>query len=172
MKKPMKQEVICILAENNYGVCARIASLFGRKGYSIDTFTASTTSDTDLSRITLTLSGEEDEIKQIMAQCDKLEEVRTVELLSVQNAVLREILLVKLALNPEDGTQLSRIMEICNIYKAAVVSLSTEIMILELTGKPVKIDAFEELIQQFEIVEMSRSGATAMARKAVLGKED
>ncbi len=171
-KQMMKQEVICLLAEDHYGVLARIASLFGRKGYSIDTLTVSTTTETDLSRITLTVSGEQSEIKQIMAQCAKIEEVRSVVLLSVDNSVLREILLMKLALDADKDSQLSQIMEICNIYKATVVSLTADIMILELTGKPVKIDAFVDLMQQFDVMELSRSGATAMARQKVLGKDE
>lgn len=157
----MKQEVLCLVVDNNYGVLTRISSLFGRKGYNIDTLTVSTTDSPRISRITLTVSGESHEISQIMAQCEKLEEVRSVDLLSVDNAVLREIVLVKVKATQE---KLGYIMEICNIYKASVVSLTTDTLIVELTGKPKKVDAFIDLIKTHGIVELSRSGATAMAR--------
>ncbi len=156
-----KQEVLCLIVDNNYGILTRIASLFSRKGYNIDTLTVSTTDNPRISRITMTVSGERADIDQIIAQCEKLEEVRQVTVLSLENAVLREIALVKLATSPE---KLSQAMELCNVFKGNVVSLTTDSLIVEITGKPAKVDAFIDIIKSYGITELSRSGATAMAR--------
>lgn len=153
--------VLSVLAENNYGVLTRIASLFGRRAYNLDTLTGSNTNDERLFRITITLKGDIHEVEQIVAQTSKLEEVHSVTVLEHNSAVMREIVLVKVLATVENRTQ---IKEIADIYKASIVDLSPNSMIIELTGKPNKIDAFIRVIEDFEIIEMCRTGVTAMSR--------
>ncbi|SHH22146.1 acetolactate synthase, small subunit [Anaerosphaera aminiphila DSM 21120] len=155
-------EVISILVENNAGILARISSLFARRGFNIETLTVSATDDPDFSRITLTVIVEKNELHQIVSQTDKLEEVRDIEVLDQRECVFREIVLVKVK---TDETNRAEIAEIAKIYKASVVDLSPSSMIIELTGKPVKINAFLKVLEEdYEIVEICRTGVTGMKR--------
>ena len=97
-----KLEVLSIVVQNNYGVLARISSLFGRRGYNIDTLTVSNTDDPDISRITLTVQGFENEINQIILQTSKLEEVIKVDVLEQNKSVMREIVLAKIKTNADN----------------------------------------------------------------------
>ncbi len=156
-----KKEVLSVLVDNHSGVLARVASLFGRRGYNIDSLTVSATNDPNISRITIVVSGDEAVISQIISQTRKLEETRDIFALSDDRALLRELLLVKLAANE---TKRSAIREVAEIYGADIVDLSVDSMIVELTGAPSKIDAFLEVIGEYDIVEMCRTGITALER--------
>lgn len=158
-----KLEVLNILVNNSYGVLARISSLFGRRGYNIDTLTVSTTDNPDISRITLTVQGLENEINQIILQTSKLEEVLKVEVLDPIKSVMREILLAKVKTNAETR---GKILEIANIYKGSIIDLSPTSTIVEVTGKPTKINAFLRILEDFEILEVCRTGITAMSRSS------
>ncbi len=153
--------VIAMVVENNSGVLARVALLFGRRGYNIDSLTVSATNDPSISRITVTTQGDAHVIEQIILQTQKLVEVRAVRVEDISNTIQRELLLVKLATSQ---TERSQIMEVCEIYKAAVVDLTKGSMILELTGKPTKIDAFLEVLSSYHILELTRTGATSIER--------
>ena len=150
-----KLEVLSIVVQNNYGVLARISSLFGRRGYNIDTLTVSNTDDPDISRITLTVQGFENEINQIILQTSKLEEVIKVDVLEQNKSVMREIVLAKIR---------SKMVEVATIYKGSIIDLSPTSMIVEVTGKPTKINAFIKVLEDFEILEICRTGITAMSR--------
>ena len=156
-----KLEVLSIVVQNNYGVLARISSLFGRRGYNIDTLTVSNTDNPDISRITLTVQGLENEINQIILQTSKLEEVIKVDVLNKNTSVMREIVLVKIKANAANR---NKVVEIANIYKGSVIDLSPESMIVEVTGKPTKINAFIKILEDFEILEICRTGITAKSR--------
>ena len=153
-----KLEVLSIVVQNNYGVLARISSLFGRRGYNIDTLTVD---NPDISRITLTVQGLENEINQIILQTSKLEEVIKVDVLNKNTSVMREIVLVKIKANAANR---NKVVEIANIYKGSVIDLSPESMIVEVTGKPTKINAFIKILEDFEILDICRTGITAMSR--------
>ncbi|MDO5695641.1 MAG: acetolactate synthase small subunit [Eubacteriales bacterium] len=159
-----KLEVLSVLVNNNYGVLTRISSLFGRRGYNIDSLTVSNTDDPAISRITITVQGDPHEVEQIVAQTLKLEEVREINVLKPLHSVMREIVLVKVRANAQNRSQ---IREVAEIYKASVVDLSPTSMIIELTGKPTKINAFIRVMEEFDIVEMCRTGITAMPRNNV-----
>ena len=156
-----KLEVLSIVVQNNYGVLARISSLFGRRGYNIDTLTVSNTDDPDISRITLTVQGFENEINQIILQTSKLEEVITVDVLEQNKSVMREIVLAKIKTNADNR---SKMVEVATIYKGSIIDLSPTSMIVEVTGKPTKINAFIKVLEDFEILEICRTGITAMSR--------
>ncbi len=156
-----KLEVLSIVVQNNYGVLARISSLFGRRGYNIDTLTVSNTDDPNISRITLTVQGFENEINQIVLQTSKLEEVIKVDVLDQNKSVMREIVLAKIKTNADNR---SKMVEVATIYKGSIIDLSPTSMIVEVTGKPTKINAFIKVLEDFEILEVCRTGITAMSR--------
>ncbi len=163
-----KKQVVSMLVENNAGVLARIASLFARRGYNIDSLTVSATDHEEISRITITTQGDENTLRQILSQTGKLVEVRNVVALNPDTSIQRELLLVKIA---ADESTRSVVREAADIYKASVVDLSVDSMVVELTGKPSKIDGFLAVIEQNNILEMCRTGVTALERgSSVLGK--
>lgn len=154
--------VISMLVWDRYGLLARVASLFSRKGHNIDNLTASNTDNPNQTRITITVQGDENEIRLIIAQCQKLEDVIDVMIMDTSKCVMREIVLIKVA---AEGATRARVLEVAQIYKGAIVDLSLKTMIIEVTGKPEKIDAFVRVMEgDFEILEMCRTGSTAMVR--------
>ena len=153
--------VLALLVENNAGVLVRVATLFGRRGYNIDSLTVSETNDPGISRITITTQGDQSIINQIVQQTQKLVEVRAVRIEDVSNAIQRELLLVKLRTNER---QRSQIKEICEIYEAKIVDLTKSSLIIELTGKPGKIDAFLDVLAPYDIIEQCRTGVTTIGR--------
>ena len=147
--------------DNNSGVLARVANLFSQRGYNIDSLTVSATNDPKISRITIVVQGDEDVIEQIIKQTFKLHEVRNIYVIDPPKAIQRELLLIKLRL---EGDNLGSIHEIANIYKASIVDLSRDSVVIELTGKPGKIDGFIDVAAQYDIIEMCRTGVTAIER--------
>jgi acetolactate synthase-1/3 small subunit len=153
------RSIVSLLVDNRSGVLARVASLFARKGFNIDSLTVSATHDSAISRITVTTHADELNLKQILSQSEKLVEVRKVALLDPDSSAQRELLLVKLAI---DRHLRETIPGVADAYKAEIVDIGERSMILEIVGKPTKIDAFIEAISQYEILEMCRTGATAL----------
>ena len=165
-----KKQVVSMLVDNHAGVLARVSSLFARKGFNIDSLTVSATDDPKLSRITITTRGDKQQLSQILSQTGKLIEVRNVDALNPETTIQRELLLVKVK---ADEKKRSAVREAAEIYKASVVDLSVDSMVVELTGKPAKIDGFLAVIGQYEILEMCRTGVTALERgSVVMGTED
>ena len=163
MNGEIKKYTIGALATNKSGVLTRITGLFARRGYSIDSIAACATEDPDISRITIVLSGDEYTLYQLIRQMDKLEDVKKIGCANELDCVYRELLLVKVAATADVRSQITLINE---IYKAKVVDLSTDTMILELTGAPEKLDAYLKVIEPFGILEMQRTGTTVLARGA------
>lgn len=161
MEPQQERVALAMLVENNAGVLARVALLFGRRGFNIDSLTVSETNDPGISRITVTTQGDQKIIEQIVLQTQKLIEVRAVRVENVSNDIQRELLLVKLATTEE---QRSHIMVICQIYQADIVDLTKSSLIIELTGKPSKIDAFLDVLSPYHILELCRTGLTAISR--------
>ncbi len=157
----MKKQVLSVLVQNHAGVLARVASLFCQRGFNIDSLTVSTTNLPDVSRITIVTQGDEQMFSQIVKQTGKLIETKEIFPLDVSNSLLRELLLVKVA---ADETNRSAIHEIADIYKAKIIDLSVGSMAMELTGEPDKIDGFLQVLAQYDILEMCRTGVTAMER--------
>jgi acetolactate synthase-1/3 small subunit len=157
----MPRNVLSLLVDNRAGVLARVSSLFGRRGYNIDSLTVSATNHPQVSRITIVVSGEEAELEQVFRQTEKLAETRAVFRVEPSKGVQRELLLVKVAAN-DDSRPILR--EVAVIYKAKIIDLSPTSMILELTGEPDKIDAFLAMLAEYNILEMCRTGVTALQR--------
>ena len=156
-----KKEVISIFVDNQANVLTRVVSLFGRRGFNIDSLTVSATNDPALSRITVVFDGTEQSLAQIITQTEKLENVRAIFPMKKEDSLFRELLLVKIAVTKEDR---SAIKEIVEIYRGKIVDLSKTSMIIELTGETSKIDGFMKMIDCYNIVEVCRTGITAMER--------
>lgn len=162
--KSANKRIISILVNNHPGVLTRVTSLLGRRGYNIDSLTVSITNIPDLSRITVVMTGDDNTLDQMIAQTRKLVEVRDIFTLDADKSVMRELLLVKIA---ADDTNRSVFTEIANVYKAKVIDLSVNSMVLELTGEQNKIDGFLSILSEYEILEVCRTGVTALSRGSV-----
>jgi acetolactate synthase-1/3 small subunit len=157
----MNGSVLSVLVDNHAGVLARITSLFGRRGFNIDSLSVAATNDPALSRITIVVSGDESELEQIVKQTAKLLETRAIFRVEPGAGVLRELLLVKVA---ADESSRAALRDISVIYKAKIIDLSPGSMIFELTGEPEKIDAYLEMLRSYPILELCRTGLTALRR--------
>ena len=156
-----KRHVISLLVDNQNGVLARVASLFCRRGFNIDSLTVSATNDPKISRITVTLNGDEQALSQLVLQTERLEVTRQIFELDLDKSLQRELLLLKVACTSQNRAELR---EIASVYKAKIIDLSPDSMVFELTGKPDKIDAFLTMFDGYEILELCRTGGTALER--------
>ena len=156
----MNQYTISALVSNNSGVLTRVAALFARRGYNIHSLSVCTTEDPALSRMTIVLNGDEYILSQMMKQMDKLIDVKKIKRVE-EGAVYRELLLAKVK---TDASTRSAVIELCQIFRANVIDISPETLVLELTGKPVKLDGFVNMLLPYGIVELARTGVTAISR--------
>ncbi len=160
----MEKHYLSVLVENNEGVLARISSLFCQRGFNIDSLTVSATDNPKISRITIVTTGDEATFRQIRKQTEKLIETKALFPLNLRTSLLRELLLIKLRSNTEIKKQIEELAKKCD---ATVIDVSVGCMVLELTGEPEKIDKFLLKLKDFEIIEMCRTGVTAMERGEV-----
>lgn len=155
------QFVVVFKVNNHTGVLMRIASLFARRAFNIESITAGTTRDPDFTRITIVAQGDEYVQEQVVKQLRKLEDVRTVQLLRTGQAVMRELMIIKVKLEPG---KLSELVEAANTYRGNVIDLSPDSILIEVTGESGKLNAALEYFKAHGIIEMSRTGPTAMGR--------
>jgi len=155
--------VLSILVDNNPNVMARISALFARRGFNMSSVTAAKTNDPHVSIITIVTEGDERIIDQCIKQTQKLLEVRQIKVLPHQS-LFREMLILKISLVDQPQELLSSLRDIVEVYRARIVDLTSSSMVVELTGKPVKIEAFLEVMSPYSIVEMCRSGIIGMER--------
>lgn len=153
--------VIVMIVEDNPNVLSRISLMFGQRGFNIDTITASHTHDQKFTRITITTHGDQTVIDRIVRQTQKLVEVHKVAVQTAGTHIERELILVKVEVKDD---QRSQIREICEIYHGTIVEMTRTSMILEMTGKPPRVDAFLEVLEPYPIIEMTRTGVTAIDR--------
>jgi len=155
------------MVENRPGVLARVSSLFARRGYNINSLAVSATENPDVSRMTVTTSGDEAELQQIVKQLNKLIDVIQVFDHTQDDLVSREIALFKLRANVSNRLE---IMQLSAIFGAQIISLtpSDETMIVEITGDEERIDAFQETMTKYEVLEMVRTGTIALVRGATV----
>ncbi len=156
----MKQYTISALVANKSGVLTRVSSLFSRRGYNIDSLSVCTTEDPAISRMTIVLNGDDYILAQMMKQMDKLIDVIKIKHVETE-AVYRELLLAKVR---TDGATRSEVFELSQIFRAKIVDVSPEATILELTGKPVKLDGFVNMLRPYGLLELARTGVTAISR--------
>lgn len=157
----MRRAVFSILVENSAGVLSRVAGLFSRRGYNIDSLTVGETLDPKYSRMTVTTSGEEEVLEQIEKQLNKLIDVKEIIELPVHESVCRELILVKVECGSERRQDVTAIS---NIFRANIVDVAQNSLIVELTGSQSKLNAFIELLHGFKITELARTGITGLAR--------
>ena len=162
------QRVFSLLVDNNPGVLSRVSGLFSRRGYSIDSITAALTADPRFTRITIVASGDELILSQIEKQVRKLEDVIEIKVLQPEDSVYRELIMVKVRANKTERTE---IISVADIFRAKIVDVEKDSLMVELTGNGSKVDAFLELLEGYEILELARTGITGLQRgiKDVIG---
>jgi acetolactate synthase-1/3 small subunit len=156
----MSRYTIAVLVENKPGVLARVSSLFRRRGFNIESLAVGTTEREDISRMTIVVSGNEKIMEQVMKQLNKLIDVIKISDVTV-NSVERELVMVKVATNSANRGEIA---EIANIFRARIVDVAKESMIIEITGDEEKINAFVNLMRQFGIKELVKTGKISMTR--------
>lgn len=144
MDRTERSEILSILVVNEPGVTARLGSLFARRGFNIDSFTASPTNDPTLTRITIATTGDDRKFDQILTQTAKQEFVKTVDIMD-SKSIYRELLLLKVKAGKKDRSQIREIVE---IYRGRIVDLSRKSLIIELTGSTEKIDGFMDMMSR------------------------
>lgn len=159
------RSVIAVYVENKYGVLTRVAGLFMRKGFNIDSLTVGETEDPEYSRMTITLNGDNYAREQLINQLKKLHNVKEVKLLESAQNVERELLLVKV---PNQPATRSEIMAAADVYRGKIIDYSTDAMIIEVTGEPLKIQAFIDVLKPIGIIEMCRTGIVSLERGATV----
>lgn len=155
------QRIFSLLVDNNPGVLSRIAGLFSRRGYNVDSITAGVTADPRFTRITIVASGDELILSQIEKQVRKLVDVREIKVLHPESSVCRELIMVKIRANAK---QRSEVVSVADIFRAKIVDVEKESLMIELTGTQSKLDAFLNLLEGYEILELARTGITGLSR--------
>ena len=155
------QRVFSLLVDNNPGVLSSGSGLFSRRGYSIDSITAGVTADPRFTRITIVASGDELILSQIEKQVRKLEDVIEIKVLHPEDSVYRELIMVKVRANKTERTE---IISVADIFRAKIVDVEKDSLMVELTGNGSKVDAFLELLEGYEILELARTGITGLQR--------
>ena len=157
----MKNTILSVLVENNYGVVARIAGLFTRRGFNLNSFAGEETHDPNISRITISVTENEDAIYQIQKQVEKLVDIKKVALLDSEEDLIRELALIKVSLKPQLK---GRIKNLTETYNVKIIDIDTEIIVFELCDKKEAIDAFIGVVSEFGIIESVRTGVIALQR--------
>ncbi|WP_034448066.1 acetolactate synthase small subunit [Butyrivibrio sp. AE2032] len=153
--------IIAIYVDNQYGVLSRVTAMFTRRGFNIDSLTVGETESPEYSRITITLTAEKNDKDQVVSQLRKLYNVKKVIVLSNEDCIKRELLLIKVKNTAEAH---SDIVEATNIFRTKIIDFTDEAISIEATGDSQKIDAFIEYMKKFEIIEMCRTGIVALDR--------
>lgn len=157
------QHTITALVENTPGVLARVAGLFSRRGFNIESLAVSITEDASVSRMTIVVGGDERALEQIEKQLNKLIEVIKVFDYANTPAVERELALLKVTAGTEKRAE---IMQICDIFRAKIIDVSERTLTVEVTGPVEKVDAFQSLLAPYGIKELVRTGKIALSRGA------
>ncbi len=156
-----KRYTIAILVNNRSGVLMRVVGLFSRRGYNIDSLSVGETEDSRISRITIVLTASRDIVEQIKRQVEKLVDVKRVFEMTAMGSVQRELVMVKLR---ADEKTRPNIVEVGEIFKAKILDVTPSTVTLMLTGSLEKLDSFLELTRHYGIVELARTGITALER--------
>lgn len=157
----MDKFVLSVLVENKAGVLSRVSGLFSRRGYNIDSLTVCATHDPNVSRMTIVVKGDEYILEQIQKQLAKLQEVISIKKCDSHETVQREMALIKVK---AEANNRGTIIETCDIYKARIVDVSLESVIIEITGSEEKIESLLRLLEPYGILEYVRTGLTTLDR--------
>lgn len=157
----MNRHVLSVLVKNSSGVLSRVAGLFSRRGYNIDSLSVGKTENPDISRMTICLNGDDDILEQCEKQITKLQEVISVENLKPEQSVYRELVLIKVNSTAENR---GKINEVVKIFRSKIIDVSKDTLTIELTGDESKIEALMKLLSEYGIEELVRTGITALER--------
>lgn len=157
------KHTVAVLVENKPGVLTRVAGLFSRRGFNIESLAVGVTENADTSRMTIVVSGDDNVLEQVMKQLNKLIDVIRVSDIPPEDSVNRELALIKVGV---DSTTRAEVMQIMDIFRAKIVDVGSKSLIVEVTGDESKIYAIEQLLRQFGVKEMVRTGKVAMNRGA------
>ncbi len=155
------RHTITVLVENRHGVLARVAGLFARRGFNIDSLSVNVTHDPSISRMTIVVAGEDEVLEQINKQLDKLIDVIRVIDYTGTPSVERELALIRV--RAENGAR-SEILQIVSVFRARIIDMSERSFMVEVTGSSEKVNALEKLLDPYGILEMVRGGRVVMAR--------
>ncbi|MET8340364.1 acetolactate synthase small subunit [Streptosporangium canum] len=159
----MSRHTLSVLVENKPGVLARVASLFSRRGFNIDSLAVGPTEHEDISRMTIVVNVEELPLEQVTKQLNKLVNVLKIVELDPAQAVQRELTLIKVRADAENR---SSVLELVNLFRARCVDVASDAVTIEVTGTPDKLQAFIKLLEPFGIKELVQSGMVAIGRGA------
>ncbi|MCC6491467.1 MAG: acetolactate synthase small subunit [Pirellulales bacterium] len=157
------RHVLSALVQNVPGVLAHVAGMFASRGYNIDSLAVGETEDPSFSRMTFVVVGDDSVLEQVRKQLEKIVTVVRVEDVSAQEFVERDLMLIKVRATPEHRAQ---IIELCGIFRGKVVDVSTDQVIIEISGQEKKIEAFIDMMRPFGIVDLARTGRIALVRGA------
>ncbi|MCM1173912.1 MAG: acetolactate synthase small subunit [Blautia sp.] len=157
----MHRKVFQLLVDNTSGVLSRISGLFSRRGYNIESITAGVTADPRYTRITIVTSGDDEILDQIEKQVAKLVDVRDIKELKPGESVYRELALIKVKVSAE---RRQGVISVVDIFRAKIVDVAKDSLIIELTGNQEKIEAFIDLLDGYEILELARTGIAGLGR--------
>ena len=157
----MQKRILSLLVDNNPGVTSRVSGLFSRRGYNIDSFSSGVTTDERFTRITIVCSGDAIILEQIVKQLEKLVDVRDIKVLRPEESVIRELVLVKVAVKPD---QRQGVISITEIFRANIVDVSADSLVIEMTGSKSKVEAFIKLMMDYHVLELARTGVTGLSR--------
>jgi acetolactate synthase-1/3 small subunit len=156
------RHTISVLVENKFGVLTRVAGLFSGRGYNIDTLNVAPTDDSTISRMTLVTRGDDATLEQVVKQLNKLPDALSVQDFRDGEYVDRELILVKVAVNSKTRAE---VMQITDIFRAKIVDVQAKSLTIEITGDESKVEKLVDLMKTFGIIELSRTGKVALARK-------
>jgi len=157
----MEELILSILVHNSSGVLTRVSGLFARRGYNIDSLTVGPTSTEGVSRMTVVAQGDQQILEQIEKQLAKLEDVVDIKKLEPGSSVTRELILVKIRAK---DTERQPILNVTEIFHGKIVDVTNDSMVIELTGHQDKLEAFLDLLQGYDILELARTGITGLSR--------
>ncbi|NOJ26668.1 MAG: acetolactate synthase small subunit [Nitrososphaera sp.] len=154
--------IVSAIVENKPGVLFRITNLFRARNFNIESITVGITEQPDLSRMTITTKSDERIVEQLVKQLRKLIDVVEVRVLDTDKSVFRELALIKM--KAVDPTTRSEIMNYASVFRGNIIDIGKETMTVEITGTPDKIDAFKNLVEQYGITQLARTGVSALPR--------
>ena len=157
----MHKKAFQLIVDNTSGVLSRISGLFSRRGYNIESITAGVTADPRFTRITIVASGDDEILDQIEKQVCKLVDVRYIHELEPDSSVFRELALIKVRANAKER---EGIIAVANVFRAKIVDVGAESLVIEVTGSQSKLEAFLNLLSGYEILELARTGIAGLTR--------
>ena len=157
----MHKKAFQLIVDNTSGVLSRISGLFSRRGYNIESITAGVTADPRFTRVTIVASGDDEILDQIEKQVGKLVDVRDIRELEPDSSVFRELALIKVRANAKER---EGIIAVANVFRAKIVDVGAESLVIEVTGSQSKLEAFLNLLSGYEILELARTGIAGLTR--------